>query len=136
MGQVGRPKGAKNKATVDKEALREELRTQVRASLAPMVEAQIANAMGIKYLIARVKATGKFVKLTEAQARLKEGTESDTEIIEVWEKDPSVQAFTDLMNRTIDMPAKPPEQVNMTVKGSVTLTERVAEARKRLADGK
>lgn len=136
MGQVGRPKGAKNKATVDKEALREELRAQVRASLAPMVEAQIANAMGIKYLIARQKLTGRFVKLTEAQASLREGVESDEEIIEVWEKDPSVQAFTDLMNRTIDMPAKPPEQVNMTVKGSVTLTERVAEARKRLADGK
>jgi hypothetical protein len=37
------------------------------------------------------------------------------EVIEVWEKDPSVQAFTDLMNRTID---KPIEQMAVDATGS------------------
>ena len=36
-------------------------------------------------------------------ARVKLGAKE--EIIEVWEKDPSVQAFTDLLNRAIDKPA-------------------------------
>ena len=46
---------------------------------------------------------------------------STEEIIEVWEKDPSVQAFTDLMNRTLDKPA---EQVKVTGAddGPVTLS--------------
>jgi hypothetical protein len=35
----------------------------------------------------------------------------DEEIIEVWEKDPSVQAYTDLLNRALDKPA---EQVQVT----------------------
>jgi hypothetical protein len=43
---------------------------------------------------------------------------NDLEIIEVWEKDPSVQAFTDLMNRTID---KPVEQVQADVSGALVI---------------
>jgi hypothetical protein len=111
----GRPKGTKNKSTFDKELLREELRRLVRASLTPMTEAQIANAMGIKYLVVRQKSTGKFVRVTEAMARLAKLGEGE-EAIEVWEKDPSVQAYTDLMNRTID---KPIEQVTADVTANV-----------------
>jgi len=46
------------------------------------------------------------------------GQESDTEVIEVWEERPNVQAFTDLLNRTID---KPIEQVNADVKGDFVI---------------
>jgi hypothetical protein len=44
----------------------------------------------------------------------REVKDSEREAIEVWEKDPSVQAFMDLMNRTLDMPAKPAEAVEHT----------------------
>jgi len=37
-------------------------------------------------------------------AKAKQG--DSEEIIEVWEKDPSVQAFTDLLNRALDKPAE------------------------------
>jgi hypothetical protein len=43
------------------------------------------------------------VRLSEAEAKLK-GQESDLEISEGWEKDPPVQAFADLMNRTLGKP--------------------------------
>jgi hypothetical protein len=115
---AGRKKGYKEKQTLDKEVLREQLRARVAAALNPMTDAQIANAQGIKYLVAREKKTGKFKKLSEAEAIIAMGQESDTEVIEVWEERPNVQAFTDLLNRTID---KPIEQVNADVKGDFVI---------------
>lgn len=109
----GRPKGSKGRKTLDKEAARQLLREMVTASMGPMIEAQIANARGVKYLMVREKS-GKFVRVTEAMA----GSLADEAIVEVWEKDPSVQAFTDLMNRTID---KPIEQVSADVRGDFTV---------------
>lgn len=103
----GRPKGSKSKATLSKELAREAVRQKVMEHLDPLLEAQIAHAQGLKYLVARHKTTGKFERLTEADTkRILAGGESDHAIIEVWEKDPSVQAFTDLMNRAIDKPAE------------------------------
>jgi len=128
---AGRPKGSKEKGTLEKEALRQLLRQQVGAKLGPMVEAQIANAMGIKYLVARNKSTGQFVKLTEAQAKAKlKGGESDHEMIEVWEERPSVQAFTDLLNRTIDKPAEQEQTINLGV------TEQAAQVLARITSGR
>ncbi len=104
----GRVKGTPNKATVletiDKALKREELRRLVAASLEPMVRAQVANAVGLKYLVTRDKKSGKFIRVTEAMARLKQG--DSEEVIEVWEKDPSVQAFSYLLDQTIDGPPK------------------------------
>lgn len=111
----GRPKGSQNKATkakeLEKEQARELLRSMVKAQLGPMTEAQIANAKGIKYLMVREKG-GKFVRVTEAMA----GSLADEAIVEVWEKDPSVQAFTDLLNRTLD---KPVESVQAVISGDL-----------------
>lgn len=104
----GRPKG-KTTATLGKEQAREIARTLITAELAPLIAAQIANAKGLSYLVTRDKKTGKFIRVTEAMAKLKQGETEET--IEVWEKDPSVQAFTDLLNRALDKPA---EQVKVT----------------------
>jgi hypothetical protein len=113
----GRPKGSKGKKTLEKEAARELLRELVKANMGAMVEAQIANAKGLKFLVLRHAKSGKFIK------RIEDGKgavvlDKEHEIIEVWGKDPSVQAFTDLMNRTID---KPIEQVASTVDHSGVL---------------
>lgn len=91
----------------------------VTQHLEPLIQAQVANAMGIKYLVVREK-NGKFVRVTEAMAKAKEGLTDTQEIIEVWEKDPSVQAFTDLMNRAIDKPCEQPQAVQHT--GTLVLT--------------
>jgi hypothetical protein len=37
--------------------------------------------------------------------------------IRVWQKDPSVQAFTDLLNRAVDKPAEQPRQLEQTREG-------------------
>lgn len=103
----GRPKGSKTKATLDKEAARELVRQRVIERLGPMLDAQFANAEGIKYLVVRDKKTGKFLRVGEGRAKL----EKDEELIEVWEKDPSVQAFTDLLNRALDKPKEQAQEV-------------------------
>jgi hypothetical protein len=109
---AGKPKGVKWPSTLAKEAARELTRQKITAALEPMIEAQVAHAIGLKYLVARHKTTGKFAKLTEELATaITEGTNPDYETIEVWAKDPSVQAFTDLMNRAIDKPAEQEQAV-------------------------
>ena len=107
MPRGGRRPGAGRKkgggSLLDKEAAREVLRNIVKANLGPMTEAQVANAKGIKYLVARDKKTGKFRRLSEDALAVLEG-DDEREVIEVWEKDPNVSAFTDLLNRTLDKP--------------------------------
>lgn len=110
---AGLKKGYKFKRTLDKIAARELLRTLVTAQIGPMVEAQIANARGISYLVYRDKKTGKFERVKDL-----ESVNQDEEQIEVWEKDPSVQAFTDLMNRALDKPA---EHVELTGAGGAPI---------------
>ena len=113
------PKGYKTQKTIAKEQAREALRQIVLSKMESLVAAQIAHAEGLKYLVTREKKTGKFIRVTEAMAKAKSGT-GDEETIEVWEKDPSVQAFTDLMNRAIDKPAEQLQEVSHS--GTLRLT--------------
>ena len=128
MAKRGRPVGSKGTKTLEKEAARQLLRELVLRDLEPLVDAQKANARGLKYLVARNKKTGKFDKLTASDARLNPEFESEHEVIEVWESQPSVQAFTDLMNRALD---KPTEHVEVEHSGNITLDERIKAARER-----
>lgn len=130
----GPKKGSKHKATLDKEAAREALRVIVTREMEELVGAQIAAAKGISYLVARDKSSGKFIRLSEeAMTQLLEGDDDEKlEAVEVWQKDPSVQAFTDLMNRALDKPKEQKQELEVT--GELTIIPaRLAEARKRLA---
>ena len=120
MGRGGKRAGAgrkPGKETLDKAAAREVVRAMVMAKIGPLVDAQIANAQGLKYLVVRDKKTGKFLRVGEARAAMQ--GESEEETIEVWEKDPQVQAFTDLMNRALDKPAEQEQAV--TVDGNLVI---------------
>jgi len=101
----------------------------VTAALGPLLDAQLANAIGLKYLVTRQKKTGKFMRVTEAMARLKRG--KDDELIEVWEKDPSVHAFTELLNRALDKPKD--QEINVRVTDDSARIARLVAARKRVA---
>lgn len=103
---AGKPKGYKHKGTIAKEEAREVAREIITAEMMPMLAAQIAHAKGLHYLVVRDKHTGKFIRVTEAMAKHKQTLADNEEIIEVWEKDPSVQAFKDLMDRALDKPAE------------------------------
>jgi hypothetical protein len=117
---AGRPKGVLNASTITKEQAREALRQIVLREMDALTAAQIAHAKGLKYLVARHKSTGKFEKLTEEQTKaILAGEESEHIVIEVWEKDPSVQAFTDLMNRALDKPKEQEQEIEH--KGGITI---------------
>lgn len=129
MPRGGKREGAgrrPGKATLDKLAARDLVRQLVTAQLGPMIHAQIANAKGIFYLVVREKNTGKFLRVGKGKA---EKLKPEEEIIEIWEKDPSVQAFTDLANRVLDKPAEQVQEIKLS--GSVDLVARLAAARKR-----
>ena len=84
------------------------------AQLQPLLDAQIAHDRD-QYLVVRDRATGKFNRVTEAAAiGLVKNLNDDEEIIEVWEKDPSVQAFTDLLNRALDKPREQVQELKIT----------------------
>lgn len=128
------PKGYKTKKTRSKEAARELVREVITRHLEELLAAQIANAKGIKYLVTRQKSTGKFIRVTEAMAKINLG--EDEETIEVWEKDPSVQAFTDLLNRAIDKPREQEQEIKLSGEGEMIAKllagrQRAAKARER-----
>lgn len=127
---AGKKKGHQAQATLDKIAAREFVRQRVTAQLGPLVDAHLANALGIKYLVTRNKA-GKFIRVTEAMARAKSG--KDEETIEVWEKDPSVHAFTYLLDRTLDRPAEQEIPIKVRSGDVDARVARLVAARKRLA---
>jgi hypothetical protein len=104
----GRPKGSKSKGTLDKMAAREYVRQRVTAALDELISAQIANANGLKYLVARAK-NGKFERIGASELA---GVE-DGAVVEVWEKDPSVQAFSDLLNRALDKPKEQEQAIDL-----------------------
>lgn len=127
---AGRPKGSKSKATIGKEQAREYLRQRVIEEMGPMLDAQIKHARGIRYMMVRNKKGGKWTRLTEEMAT--RGYDAQTEVVEVFEKDPSIQAFTDLMNRALDKPVESLE-ANVRMPGVDGLVERLLAARKRVA---
>lgn len=120
---AGRPKGSKNKATMEKEAAREALRVIVTREMEDMTAAQIAAAKGLKFLVKRNKAGGKFEIVTEEQ--VKSGLFDDPSVvIEVWDKQPSTPAYIELMNRALD---KPTEQQRVEHSGGIELAWKSSE---------
>lgn len=121
----GRPKGihTKHKSTLDKEAAREVVRKFVTDNLEPMLRAQLAHAQGIGHLYTRDKS-GKFNKIENmavADKLLKEGSEGEDYWI--FMKDPSVQAFTDLLNRALDKPKEQEQAVKVDGKLEITISK-------------
>jgi len=127
----GPKKGAKYAPTITKEQAREALRQIVLREMEGLTAAQIAHAKGLSYLVGRDKA-GKFKKLTSEEADKALAGESDYTLVEVWEKDPSVQAFTDLMNRALDKPKEQEQEIKLT--GEADLMAALVSGRQRAAE--
>jgi hypothetical protein len=96
----GPAKGTKYAPTISKEMAREALRQTVMQHMPEMVQAQVAHAKGLTYLVRRDKGSGKFVRVTADML----DKQSDDDVIEMWTKEPNVPAFTDLLNRALDKP--------------------------------
>ncbi len=127
-----RLKGTKWKSTLAKEAARELVRQTVNERMGEMLEAQARHAVGLTHLMLRnedgtwskapaeMTADEMLAILNGDQARYYLAT-----------KDPSVQAFTDLMNRALDKPKEQAADVNLHVTGD--LAAAIAEGRQRAA---
>jgi len=129
----GKKKGYKSPSTISKEQAREAVRVTVIQHMGRMLAAQIAHAQGIGHLYTRDKA-GRFSKIeTEAEIDklLLEGREHEDYWI--FAKDPSVQAFTDLMNRALDKPKEQQQEVKITTAADLSDADLEAQLRAALA---
>ncbi len=109
---AGIKKGFKYPKTLEKEAARQFQRDLVLAHLDPLTKAQIANALGLRHTFMRDSKTGQFVRLTEPkqiEAALNAGDEGS--YYWTFTKDPSIAAFTDLMNRALDKPKEQEQEL-------------------------
>ncbi len=131
MGKRGPQKGVTYKPTRDKALAREALRAIVMKHMEAMTDAQIKHAQGIKYLVKRAKAGGKFEKVSADELdSVLEGQDEGRLILEVWEKEPSVPAYSDLMNRHVDRAAEQTQTIDLTIHAG-SLETKVAKARDR-----
>lgn len=129
---AGRPQGSINLSTITKSQAREATRVAIQKHVDRMLRSQIAHACGIGHVYTRDKS-GKFTKIESEQEgnRLLTEGEQDKDYW-IFFKDPSVQAFTDLMNRAQDKPREQEIEIKVTHELEV-VPMRLAEARKRLA---
>ena len=105
---AGRKKGSRDPQTLAKEEAREHARRHITKRLIPLLDAAIDHALGIRHFFKRDE-TGQWERLTDAD-QIAEALNKG-EGFWIYTKDPSVQAFSDLMNRALDKPA---EQVKLT----------------------
>jgi len=117
------PKGHKTPKVMEKEAAREALRQIVLANMEKLVAAQLHNATGLNHLMLRDPKTGKFERIHDVEA-IDEALKTDTAVW-IYTKDPSIQAFTDLMNRAIDKPKE--QEQTIEHKGKLIVQWRTSE---------
>jgi hypothetical protein len=126
---AGAPKGNQNGMDVEKVRLRQIARNLIAPEMPALIAAHVKHALGLSYLVYRDKETGKFTRV-----KALEDVDQSENTIEVWEKDPSQQSFTDLMNRLLDKPAEQVQEIALS--GSLTLEDKLTAARNRLAKAK
>lgn len=109
---AGKPVGTRWPSTLAKEAAREKFREALNARLGDVADALVTNATGIKHLVARDK-DGKFGIIGPDKLA---GVYAAGGTVEVWEKDPSVEAAKELLNRALDQSPKPKESIEVDAK--------------------
>lgn len=125
--------GQKYKPTLEKERAREALRDIVLREMDALVKAQIANAKGISHFFLRDPKTKQFMRIEDPE-RITQALNSGDEGSYYWifTKDPSIQAFTDLMNRALDKPKEQEQEIH--VSGEIDLiATKLVDARRRRA---
>jgi hypothetical protein len=107
---AGKP-GRRWLATMEKALVREETRKYIQQHMPAMLRSQIAHAIGIGHVFTRDKH-GKFTRI-EDEARIEQLLSEGTQDTDYWifAKDPSVHAFSVLLDRTLD---QAPKHVELT----------------------
>lgn len=102
---AGRPPGSLNESTLRKQAIRNRILERFEQDADAIYEAQKAQALGTKYLVARDPKSGKFIPVNEEQTRVLL-LSGQAETLEVWDRPPSTQAAQFLADRAIDRPTE------------------------------
>lgn len=122
---AGRKKGYKEPQTLERAAAREALRQMVFAHQRPMIEAHIANAIGIKHLMLRDPKTGKFERVKDEEG-IDRALKSEGEAIWIYTKDPSPHSFQYLLDQAMDKPTQHVD-VDGEFKGGIQITWKQSE---------
>lgn len=128
---AGRKPGGKNASTISKEQARDALRAIILQEMHAMTRSQVHAAIGINHFMLRDKATGQWKRLTnwrEIEAALNDPDAIDGSTYWIYTKDPSTQAYTDLMNRALDKPKE--QEVELHVSGDEALIAALQHGRK------
>jgi hypothetical protein len=102
---AGRPAGSLNQSTLRKLAIRNRILARFEKDADAIYDAQLAQALGTKFLVARDKKTGKFIPLDEEKTALMLKC-GQAESVEIWDRPPSTQAAQFLSDRAIDRPTE------------------------------
>lgn len=107
----GRPPGALNKTTLaaaeQKALAREVIREHVKNHIPAIIEAQIANSVGINYLVVRDK-NGSYVEATN-EAQVKAALRSGGDAFRVYTRQPHQASAAMLLAYAADKPVEPVE---------------------------
>lgn len=131
---AGRPSGTKEYRALAKEAAREHVRARIEAVYEQLVDAAIAQALGLKFLVVRDKKDGKFRGRIRTEKQFDAALKNDAvEIAEVWGQAPNMTAFQTLMDRFLDKAKEQELDVNVRDKTSEEMVRRLHAARDRVA---
>ena len=98
-----------------------------------IIHAQVAQAEGLRCMVARDRKSGKFRGRIRSAAQLDLAMKDDSlDIVEVWIKEPNPQAATDILNRYLDKPRD--QEVTVVHKDAERIVKRLHEGRKRVAE--
>ena len=102
---AGRPAGTKNTGTLAKLEDREFTRAWISKRKTAILEALLASACGLNYLVLRDPATGQFTRVT-GDAEQVDRALSSGHAVEIYTQNPNIHAAVDLLNRCIDKPSE------------------------------
>jgi len=105
------------------------VRQYVTECLPEYLAAMSDNITGIRHLMMRDPKTGKFERITGDAKQIDEPLQTDNAFW-IYTKDPSVQAYTDLLNRALDKPAEHVEIAGADG-GSITICWQTRDDEKR-----
>ena len=109
----GRPKGSKSQSTLAKEEAREVARKLITSRLKPMIDAQVAAAIGTSKLMLR-NEDGTWRPATDADD-IEAILNGDGNKYWIAPNPPSTAAFNTLMAYAIDKPQEPEQAISGTV---------------------
>lgn len=127
---AGRPKGSESPETAQKRENRQVIRAMVEAKLAPIVEAQIANAQGVSYMMLR-HPDGSFTRVTD-EKQIDAACAAGSTAVQLFTQQPHQATAAMLLAYAADKPVEPLELSGPDGE-TLSIDLLLTDARKRLA---